>query len=116
MNKLAGAPAWPRRPPLWSSAALFLSLGLGLLYGWATVKLMPGNQGQFFPVYAKSAVWSLVPQMPTFGKRRATLTHLFSMPDGSTVDIPAKALYLNLQSVIYQNRSILGLFRTAFVS
>ena len=59
---------------------------LGLLYCWTAVKSMPGNQGRLFPVYAKSAAWSLVPPMPSFGKHRTIQTHRFLMPDGSTIE------------------------------
>lgn len=116
MNGLYSKPAWPRRPPLWSTAAIFVSLLLGLLYCWATVKLMPGNEGRLFPVYANCAAWSLVPPMPSFRRRVRPRTHLFVMPDGSAVEIPPKALYANLRRVIYRRRSVLELFRGAFIA
>jgi type IV secretory pathway TraG/TraD family ATPase VirD4 len=116
MNTLRATPAWPRRPPLWSSAAFFLSLAVGVLYCWATVKLMPGNQGQLFPVYAKSAAWSLVPPLPSFGRHAHAQTHKFVMPDGSVFKVPPPVLYRNLRGVIYQGRSIPELFKGAFVS
>src|SRR5581483_5941982 len=116
MNGLDVRPAWPRRPPLWSSAALCGSLLLGFLYCWAIVKLMPGNEGRLFPTYVKSAAWSLVPPMPSFRRPSHVPTHRFVMPDGSTVQIPAKALYGNLRSFIYGGRTVIDLFRGAFVA
>ena len=102
MNILSATPAWPRRPPLWSSAALLLSLILGVFYCWATVKLMPGNQGQLFRVYANSAAWSLVPPLPSFGRHAHVQTHEFMMPDGSAFRVPPLVLYRNLRGVIYR--------------
>src|SRR6185312_11848722 len=102
-------------PPLWSSAALLLSLILGVLYCWTTVELMPGNQGQLFRVYANSAAWSLVPPLPSFARHAHVQTHEFMMPDGSAFRVPPPVLYRNLRSVIYHGRSIL-LFKGAFVS
>ncbi len=116
MNSISATPAWPRRPPLWSSAAVCLSLLLGLLYCCATVKLMPGNEGRLFPVYLKSAAWSLMPQFPSFGKHVHVQTHRVLMPDGSAIEIPPKVLHGNLRAVIYRGRSALELFRGAFVS
>lgn len=116
MNILSATPAWPRRPPLWSSAALLLSLILGVLYCWATVKLMPGNQGKLFSVYAKSAAWSLVPPLPSFGRHVHVQTRKFVMPDGSAFNVPPQVLYRNLRGVIYRGRSIPELFEGAFVS
>ncbi|HEX7362448.1 MAG TPA: hypothetical protein VF283_18300 [Bryobacteraceae bacterium] len=54
MNGMYSKPAWPRRPPPWSTTAILFSLLLGLLYCWATVKLLPGNEGRLFPIYIKS--------------------------------------------------------------
>src|SRR3954451_23881408 len=115
MNRLSATPAWPRRPPLWSSAALCVSLLLGFLYCWAAVKLMPGNEGRLFPIYLKSAAWSLIPQFPSFGKHVQIKTHRFVMPDGSAIEIPPKVLHGNLRAVIFRGRSALDLFRGAFV-
>ena len=114
MSALNATPAWPRRPPLWSSAALALSILLGISYCWAAVKLLPGNQGRLFPVYAKSAAWSLVPQMPTLRKHAPVPTHTFVMPDSSVIQVPAQALYSNLRKVIYGGESVAGLFAGAF--
>lgn len=114
MSTLNATPAWPRRPPLWSSAALALSVLFGILYCWAAVKLLPGNQGRLFPVYAKSAAWSLVPQMPTLRKHSRVPTHTFVMPDSSVVQVPAKALYSNLRKVIYGGESVTDLLTGAF--
>jgi hypothetical protein len=90
MNLTNPTPPWPRRPPVWSTLALFISLCLGGIYCWAEAVTMPGNQGKLISVYLKSAAWSSLPETPSFRKHPTVRTRLFSMPDGSTLTLGRK--------------------------
>ncbi len=115
MNLINPAPPWPRRPPIWSTLALFISIALGCLYCWTEAVTMPSNQGQLIGVYAKSAAWSSLPEIPSFRKHQKVQTRRFSMPDGSALSLPPKAMYWNLRTVIYGGRSLPELFVGAFL-
>lgn len=42
--------------------------------------------------------------------------HRFLMPDGSTIELPARVLYSNLRTMIYGGNSVIHFFRGAFLS
>jgi hypothetical protein len=47
-------PAWPRRPPLWTTLAGLVSAALALIYGLFTIRSLPPLMASFFPVYLQS--------------------------------------------------------------
>ena len=111
MSTVSAAPAWPRRPPVWSSLALLASFLLALFYCRVEIAFMPGNQGKLLPTYIKSAAWRYVPPMPSLHKRVGPPTHKFVLPDGSSLQLPAAILYNDLRRVVYGGTSVLGVFQ-----
>ena len=61
MSTASAGPAWPRRPPMWSSLALLASVLLALFYCRVEIAFMPGNEGKLLPTYIKSAALALCP-------------------------------------------------------
>jgi energy-coupling factor transporter ATP-binding protein EcfA2 len=105
-------PAWPRRPPLWTSAALLLSLLLGAVYCWIAVRSRPPIQASLLPTYVQSAIWSALPPLPTFRKRVPNL-HRFRLPDHSVIVAPPKALYRELRFRVFEGKTVRQLFTWA---
>jgi hypothetical protein len=115
MSTVSATPAWPRRPPVWSTLAVVVSLVMTAFYCRGEAALMAGNQGKLLSAYVKSALWSYVPQMPSLKKRTAPPTHTFLLPDGSTLKIRPAALYQNLRTVVYDGKSIPSVFKAALM-
>lgn len=115
MSTASAAPAWPRRPPMWSTLALLASFLLTVLYCRVEVAFMPGNEGKLLPTYINSAAWRYVPPIPSLHRRMGPPTHKFVLPDGSSLQIPATILYHDLRRVAYGGTSVLGIFQHAFI-
>src|SRR5215472_7192196 len=98
-------PAWPRRPPLWTTLAGLLSIALALTYGLLTIRSMPPIQASFFPAYLQSAVWSTLPPFPSF-RKNAPYTHRFTLPNRVSIAIPPRLLYAEVQHRIFEGKSI----------
>ena len=105
-------PAWPRRPPLWTTLAALLSLALTFTYGLITIRSMPRLQATFLPAYLQSAIWRTLPPIPTF-RKNAPYTHRFILPNRAFVTIPPRLLYFELQHRIFEGKSIHQLFARA---
>src|SRR4051812_50042067 len=97
MSTVSAAPAWPRRPPVWSSLALLASFLVAGLYCRVEIAFMPGNQRNLLPPYIKSAAWRYVPPMPSLHKRVGPPTHQFILPDGSRPPLPAAIPFKDLR-------------------
>lgn len=115
MSTASAGPAWPRRPPMWSSLALLASVLLALFYCRVEIAFMPGNEGKLLPTYIKSAAWRYVPPMPSLHRRVGPSTHKFVLPDGSSLQLPAATLYDDLRRVVYGGNSVLRVFQGAVV-
>src|SRR5438309_2981692 len=115
MSTVSAAPAWPRRPPVWSSLALLASFLLAGLYCRVEIAFMPGNQGNLLPTYIKSAAWRYVPPMPSLHRRVGPPTHKFVLPDGSSLQLPAAILYDDSRRVVYGRNSVLRVFQGAVI-
>ena len=102
-------PAWPRRPPVWTSLALLLSLVVAPVYGLITIRSLPPIQATFLPAYTRAAIWSLLPPIPTF-RPNAPYTHKFALPYRRSITIPPPLLYVELQRRIFGGKSLRELF------
>jgi hypothetical protein len=108
-------PAWPRRPPLWTTLAGLVSVALALIYGLFTIRSLPPLMASFFPAYLQSAIWSALPPIPTF-RKNAPYSHTFVLPNRASVTIPPRLLYLELQRRIFDGQSIHQLFASALAA
>src|SRR5215471_9296020 len=108
-------PAWPRRPPLWTTFAGVVSLILTLLFGLITIRSMPPLQASFLPAYLDSAVWSALPPIPSF-RKNAPYTHRFVLPHRASITIPPRLLYFELERRIFEGKSIHQLFSHALAA
>lgn len=115
MSTVSAAPAWPRRPPVWSTLALVTAFVLTAFYCRIQVAVMPHNQAKLLPTYMKSAALRYVPPMTSLRKRAGPPTHKFVLPDGSTLQLPSTVLYSDLRHVVYGGTSVPGLFYGAFI-
>ena len=108
-------PAWPRRPPLWTTLACLLSAVFAVVYGSVTTRSLPPLQAAFLPTYVKAAAWSAVPPVPTF-RQREPYTHRFTLPGHTSVIVPPRLLYLQLRSRVFGDQSIHRLFGNALAA
>ena len=108
-------PVWPRRPPLWTSAAFLLSLFLSLVYCRITVRAKPPLQASLLPTYVESAIWSALPPMPSFRKHAPNL-HRFVLPNHSAVLASPQLFYRELRFRVFQGQTVLQLFTRAMVA
>ena len=105
-------PAWPRRPPLWTSLGLLLSLALAAVYCSIAVRSRPPLQAAFLPTYAQSAIWSALPHLPSF-RKNAPYVHKFTLPGRTSVTMPPRLLYRQLQVRIFEGQSLPDIFAHA---
>ncbi|HEY6260994.1 MAG TPA: type IV secretion system DNA-binding domain-containing protein [Nitrospiraceae bacterium] len=108
-------PAWPRRPPLWTSVACLVSAFLAVSYGFITVRSTTPVQAAFLPAYLQSAIWSVLPPAPRF-RRNTPYVHRFTLPHRASITIPPQLLYLQLQRRVFQGQSIRQLFAHALAA
>ena len=102
-------PAWPRRPPLWTSAAFLISLLLGVLYCWITIRWQPPLRAALLPTYIRAAIWSTLPPLPSPGKHSSG-RHRFVLPDHSSLTAQPKLLYRYLRSSTFGGQGVLQIF------
>lgn len=108
-------PAWPRRPPLWTTLACLLSMVLAVAYCEVARRSESPLQKAFLPTYLQAAIWSTLPPAPSF-RKNALYARKFTLPNHASITIPPRLLYRQLQVRVFDGQPLHTLFANALAA
>ena len=108
-------PAWPRRPPLWTTLACLLSIVLAVAYCEVARRSESALQKAFLPTYLQAAIWSTLPPAPSF-RKNALYARNFTLPNHASITLPPRLLYRQLQVRVFDGQPIHTLFANALAA